>query len=97
MGAQQGKENRGSNSSVGSGSHGGKSTKKSKSKDTRISSGAGNIFTEHNGMCFFHFKFYIPLLMYQFIELFFSVSKTFNVCIEQSCMFYINLIYSFVV
>ncbi|XP_035211836.1 tyrosine-protein kinase Abl-like isoform X2 [Stegodyphus dumicola] len=49
MGAQQGKENRGSSSSVGSGSHGGKPTKhKSKSKDTRISSGAGNIFTEHN-------------------------------------------------
>ncbi|XP_055933406.1 tyrosine-protein kinase Abl-like isoform X2 [Argiope bruennichi] len=49
MGAQQGKENRGSSSSVGSGSHGGKTTKhKSKSKDTRISSGAGNIFTEHS-------------------------------------------------
>lgn len=63
MGAQQGKENRGSNSSVGSGSHGGKTSKKSKSKDTRISSGAANIFTEHNGMCFFHLKFYIPLLV----------------------------------
>ncbi|GFV91166.1 hypothetical protein TNCV_896871 [Trichonephila clavipes] len=49
MGAQQGKENRGSSSSVGSGSHGGKTTKhKSKSKDTRVSSGAGNIFTEHS-------------------------------------------------
>lgn len=55
MGAQQGKENRGSSSSVGSGSHGGKTTKhKSKSKDTRISSGgAGNIFTEHNGKLLF--------------------------------------------
>lgn len=52
MGAQQGKENRGSSSSVGSGSHGGsKSTKhkSSKNKDTRVSSGLGNIFTEHNG------------------------------------------------
>ncbi|XP_054706918.1 tyrosine-protein kinase Abl-like [Uloborus diversus] len=49
MGAQQGKENRGSSSSVGSGSHGGKPAKhKSKSKDTRISTGAGNIFIEHN-------------------------------------------------
>nr|XP_042903956.1 tyrosine-protein kinase Abl isoform X1 [Parasteatoda tepidariorum] len=49
MGAQQGKENRGSSSSVGSGSHGGKPSKhKSKSKDSRISSGAANIFTEHN-------------------------------------------------
>lgn len=56
MGAQQGKENRGSSSSVGSGSHGGKTTKhKSKSKDntTRISSGPGNIFTEHSGELFY--------------------------------------------
>ncbi|XP_013776391.1 tyrosine-protein kinase Abl-like [Limulus polyphemus] len=49
MGAQQGKENRGSGSSVGSG-HGGKTGKsfKNRSKDSRLSSVSGNIFTEHN-------------------------------------------------
>ncbi|GFS65797.1 hypothetical protein TNIN_5851 [Trichonephila inaurata madagascariensis] len=60
MGAQQGKENRGSSSSVGSGSHGGKTTKhKSKSKDTRVSSGAGNIFTEHSVKLGYMLEYYV--------------------------------------
>ncbi|KAG8193739.1 hypothetical protein JTE90_005037 [Oedothorax gibbosus] len=67
MGAQQGKENRGSSSSVGSGSHGGKTTKhKSKSKDTRISSGAGNIFTEHSDT--------LPLV--------YQIASTLELCLE---------------
>lgn len=52
MGAQHGKENRGSASSVGSSSHtGNKLTKhgqKQKAKDTRLSSASANIFTEHS-------------------------------------------------
>ncbi|XP_077505717.1 tyrosine-protein kinase Abl isoform X1 [Amblyomma americanum] len=52
MGAQHGKENRGSASSVGSSSHGNKLTKhgqKQKAKDIRLSSVSANIFTEHSG------------------------------------------------
>lgn len=51
MGAQHGKENRGSASSVGSSSHGNKLTKhgqKQKAKDIRLSSVSANIFTEHS-------------------------------------------------
>uniref|UniRef100_A0A2R5LL31 Tyrosine-protein kinase n=1 Tax=Ornithodoros turicata TaxID=34597 RepID=A0A2R5LL31_9ACAR len=52
MGAQHGKENRGSASSVGSSSHtGNKLTKhgqKQKTKDTRLSAASANIFTEHS-------------------------------------------------
>lgn len=56
MGAQHGKENRGSASSVGSSSHGNKLTKhgqKQKAKDIRLSSVSANIFTEHSGECGF--------------------------------------------